>query len=175
MLKKFVLSAMTVILMAATLFNVAALAEGEGTQSDPLVTLSYINNVFTKYVMNIFTQELDTRVAELEEDINEKVAAIEAAYGKTGEIAERSTYKVENLSDGQTIVCQRGTEIMLRLGKAYVIAPASPGLIDTSTASILENGKYLVANHMYMVTINDRAIKASGNTYVVIRGDYVIK
>jgi uncharacterized protein YacL len=87
MLKKFVLSAMTVILMAATLFNVAALAEGEGTQSDPLVTLSYINNVFTKYVMNIFTQELDTRVAELEEDINEKVAAIEAAYGKTGEIA----------------------------------------------------------------------------------------
>jgi hypothetical protein len=64
---------------------------------------------------------------------------------------------------------------MLRLGKAYVIAPASPGLIDTSTASILENGKYLVANHMYMVTFNDRAIKASGNTYVVIRGDYVIK
>ncbi len=161
--------------MAATLLGVAAMAEGEGTESDPLVTLSYINNVFTKYVTDLFTQELEKRAAELETGINDKITAIETAYGSMGQLAERSTYSVVSLTNGQTLVGQRGTEIMLRVGSAYVVAPASPGLIDTSTAAILENGKYLVKNHMYMVTINDRAIKASGDVMVVVRGDYKIK
>ncbi len=175
MIRKITLSAMAALLMAATLFGVAAAAEGEGTQSDPLVTLSYIDKVFTDSVMKLFQEQLDKRASELQSGIDAKIAAIEEAYGKAGKIVERSTYSVVSLADGQTLVCQRGTELMLRVGAAYVAASSSPGLIDTSTASSLDNGKALIKNHMYMVTINGNGIKASGSTMVVARGDYTIK
>jgi hypothetical protein len=64
---------------------------------------------------------------------------------------------------------------MLRVGSAYVSAADSPGLVDTSTTTNLENGEALTKNHMYMVTINSHGIRASGSVKVVVRGDYVIE
>jgi hypothetical protein len=161
--------------MAATLFGVAALAEGEGGQSDPLVTLSYIDKVFTNYILDLFQDELDKKTAELEAGLNTKISEIEKAYGASGAVVERSTYSVISLADGQTLVCQRGAEIMLRVGSAVVAADDSPGLVDTSTTENLDNGKALTKNHMYMVTINDHGVKARGSVKVLVRGDYVIK
>ncbi len=175
MMRKIIFSAIAVLLMAATLFGVAALAEGEGTQSDPLVTLSYIDRVFTDAVLKLFQDKLELRAAELENGLNAKISAIEQAYGGASKIVERSTYKVVSLSDGQTLVCQRGAELLLRVGGAYVVASDSPGLVDTSSTENLENGKALVKNHMYMVTINNHGIRASGSVKVVVRGDYAIK
>jgi hypothetical protein len=70
--------------MAATLLGVAAMAEGEGTQSDPLVTLSYIDRVFTDYKMGLFQDKLDTKAAELESGDR-----FESSGDRTGPMARR--------------------------------------------------------------------------------------
>ena len=163
------------ILMAALLaLGAAALAAGSGagTEDDPLVTLSYLDEVFTARVTEQFRQELDEKETALREALEERVSALEAQAPGAGQPG--GDYAVETLSDGQTLIAQRGTELLLRVGEAVVTAGDEPGLVDTSTAGNLADGGSLVKNHLYMVTINGNGIRAVGTVKVVARGEYTI-
>lgn len=168
------------ILAAAAVLMTAVLAAGgdsaaqPGGADDPLVTLSYINEVFTGYVTELFQKDLDSRAAELETGLTDRVAALEAESQAAGEQAQRSTYQVVTLEDGATLSCQRGAELMLRVGAATVAAGDTPGLVDTSTTANLDDGEALVKNHMYMVTINGHGVRAQGTVKLVVRGDYTV-
>ena len=164
-----------VILLAVLLaLGAAALAaEGTvGTEEDPLVTLSYLDEVFTAKVTSLFRQELEEKESALQEALEARVSALEAQA--PGEGRPGGDYAVETLSDGQTLIAQRGTELMLRVGEAVVTAQDEPGLVDTSTAGNLADGGSLVKNHLYMVTINGNGIRAVGTVKIVARGDYTI-
>ena len=64
---------------------------------------------------------------------------------------------------------------MLRVGSAVCVSPSAPGLIDETTASTLNNGGALVQNHLYMMTIEDRGVRATaGTTKVLARGSYSV-
>lgn len=79
------------------------------------------------------------------------------------------------MSSGQTLKGEVGTEVMLRVGTATCTAASSPGLIDTTDASTINNGAALVKNHVYMMTIEDRGVKATAATVkVLVRGSYTI-
>ena len=65
---------------------------------------------------------------------------------------------------------------MLRVGTANCVSPSSPGLIDETDASILESGKALTKNHLYMMTIDERGVKATAaTTKLLVRGGYTIR
>ena len=163
------------ILLAALLaLGAAAMAAGgtAGTEDDPLVTLSYLNEVFAAKVTEQFRQELDDKETALREALEERVTALEAQVPGAGKAG--GDYAVETLSDGQTLIAQRGTELMLRVGEAVVTADDEPGLVDTSTAGNLADGGSLVKNHLYMVTINGNGIRVVGTVKIVARGDYTI-
>ena len=161
------------LLAAVMALGAAALAAGTaGTEDDPLVTLSYLDEVFTARVTEQFRQELDEKESALREALEERVAALEAQV--PGEGKAGGDYAVETLSDGQTLIARRGTELMLRVGEAVVTADDEPGLVDTSTAGNLADGGSLVKNHLYMVTINGNGIRAVGTVKVVARGEYTI-
>ncbi len=163
-----------VLVCGAALLSAGAQGTAPGTEEDPLVTLSYINDVFTGYLTELFRGDLEEQTAELEAALEERVAELEAESEAAMDLEARSTYEVVALEDGQKLICSRGTELMLRVGKALVAAADSPGLVDTSTTENLENGEYLVKNHMYMVTINEHGIRAEGHVKVVVRGEYSI-
>ena len=75
------------------------------------------------------------------------------------------------MSKGQTLKGQVGTEVMLRVGTAS----SAPGLIDTSSASTLDNGAALAKNHLYMMTIEERGVKATAGTVkLLVRGSYTV-
>ena len=77
---------------------------------------------------------------------------------------------------GKTLVGDIGCEVMLRVGSAACVSPSTPGLIDETTGGTLENGKTLVKNHLYMMTIEGRGVKAgSGTVKVLVRGNYTIQ
>lgn len=79
------------------------------------------------------------------------------------------------LSNGQTLKGEVGTEVMLRVGTATCTATSSPGLIDTTSAGTLDNGKALTKNHLYMMTIEDRGVKATASTVkLLVRGSYTV-
>ena len=79
------------------------------------------------------------------------------------------------LTNGQTLIGDIGCEVMLRVGSAVCVTPSSPGLINETDGTVLNNGGALVTNHLYMMTIEGRGVKATAaTTKVLVRGTYKV-
>ena len=171
-----IITMLAIIVAALFAFGlVAAATGGYGSSSDPLVTLSYITDVFMPEVDTAINDTVEAKTQEMTAELDATIAELETKYNEASVASAASTYTVISMDDGEKLVGIKGCEIMLRIGSAFCNAPASPGLIDTSTTGILENGKYLEKNHMYMVTIDGRGIEADGDIMIIVRGDYTIE
>ena len=162
MKKKRLFFILALVLTAAVFAAVGAYAAGSlGTQNDPLVTLSYLN---------------ERLYPQLVEKISEEADKAAEKYGKTLSGSGVDSYTVVTLTRGQKLVGDVGCEILLRVGTATVSCTDNPGLIDTTDASSLNNGTALTKNHLYMVTIAGGGISAgSDSVKVVVRGGYSIR
>ena len=79
------------------------------------------------------------------------------------------------MKKGKTLKGTVGTEVMLRVGTATCTASSAPGLIDTTSAGSIDNGAALSKNHLYMMTIEERGVKATAATVkVLVRGTYTV-
>ncbi|MBQ8851079.1 MAG: hypothetical protein IJZ66_01360 [Oscillibacter sp.] len=157
------LSILTIAVVAA--LCVTAFAVEPGSKKDPLVTLSYLEDIFFDEIMD----KVDERIAERNKDIAKEVTG-------TSGTASGDTFSVVTLSNGQVLIGDIGCEVMLRVGSAVCTSPSAPGLIDETSASTLNNGGALQQNHMYMMTIENRGVKAASDTVkVLVRGSYTIQ
>ena len=161
------------LILTAVLLGLAvclpAAAAGAGTADDPLVTLSYLNETFLAAVQKRIDEAVASRNASL-------TAYIDGKLGNGGSAGTASSFAVVTIPAGKTLVGDIGCEVMLRVGSAACVSPSTPGLIDETTGGTLENGKALVKNHLYMMTIEGRGVKAgSGTVKVLVRGSYTIK
>ena len=147
-----------------------AAAAGAGTADDPLVTLSYLNETFLAAVQKRIDEAVASRNASLTAYIDGKLGSGGGSAGTA------SSFAVVTIPAGKTLVGDIGCEVMLRVGSAACVSPSTPGLIDETTGGTLENGKALVKNHLYMMTIEGRGVKAgSGTVKVLVRGNYTIQ
>lgn len=149
------------VLCGALNVTITAAAEA-GSSDDPLVTLSYLNETFMDSIM---------------ERVDQKIAARNAQLGvSTGSgTSTASAFTVVTLTSGQTLTGDIGCEVMLRVGTAACVSPSSPGLIDETAATTLNNGSALVQNHLYMMTIEGRGVRATAvTTKLLVRGSYTI-
>lgn len=157
---RWLLRAAVLLALSAALMTGVSLAAEAGSSQDPLVTLSYLNDTFFNSIM----QRVDQRIAE---------RTGQALPG--GGTASSASFVVVTLNDGQTLTGGVGCEVMLRIGGAVCVSPSDPGLIDETTAATLANGASLVQNHLYMMTIEGRGVRASGGTAKVLaRGSYTV-
>lgn len=149
----------------ACLLATAAYAAG-GSQSDPLVTLSYLDQVYNGKVQAMVDKTVDARKAELEQALDEALA---------GQSGTGAVFSVVTLQKGQTLTGSVGCEVMLRVGSAVCAGTDSVGLIDTTAGSVLAGGGALAPNHLYMVTIEPRSVSAASSTVkVLVRGPYSV-
>lgn len=140
-----------------------SLAVEPGSASDPLVTLSYLNETFLGQIMTQVDQKIAVR--------NSQIAQQAGGIGSASSVE----FTVVTLSKGQVLTGDLGCEVMLRVGTASCVSPSNPGLIDETTASTLNNGGALSANHLYMMTIEGRGVKAGADTTkLLVRGSYTI-
>lgn len=163
----------------------AALAAG-GSQSDPLISLSYLTQTATPAIL----EQVDQRAAQYQQELTDALAEIVRGYagpdspgenpgpgeapGPGGE-ESASSYTVVTLTNGQVLSMEIGCEVMLRIGSAVCQSPDAPGLIDTTDGSTLNNNGSLAVNHLYMATIVGRSIRATGEVVkVLVRGSYTI-
>ena len=162
-------------LSAVLLGTVATLAAG-GDQTDPLVTLSYLDQTALPQIV----KQVEERTAAKQEELEKKLAAQIAQYlaqagSNTGTSAGGSaSFTLVSLSSGQVMSLGVGCEILPRIGTVTVRSNTSPALIDTSTGGAVNSGVSLTANHLYMATIADRTLTASGDVKLLIRGSYSI-
>ena len=178
--KTRIVRAVVLGLAALTLTVVGVIAAGEGTQADPLITLSYLNQTALPAV----TEQVEGKAAAYQEELAGKLdqaiqqytAKMEALVGDESAQQHAATYTVVTLKKDQQLNMDIGCEVMLRIGTAQCVSPSNPGLINTTTGSILNNGKDLEVNHLYMSTITGRSVKATANTTkVLVRGGYTIE
>lgn len=170
-MKKWKLAAAA--LCVCFLFTAAYAANAApGGQTDPLVTLSYLNGTYTRQVKDLVDQTVTARKAEMEQSLK----SILAGQGGASTPSAGSVFTVITLSQGQSLVGDVGCEVMLRVGTAACGAADSVGLIDTTSGGVLGPGAALSQNHLYMVTISPRLVTATSATVKVLaRGPYTIQ
>lgn len=159
---------MVSLLMICGVLNItAALAVEVGSSDDPLVTLSYLDEVFMKEVLGKVDEEIAKRNQAIVKEMGGQVTGADG-----GSV---STFTVVTLTNGQVLTGDIGCEVMLRVGSAVCVAPSAPGLINETSGTALNNGGALVANNLYMMTIEGRGVQATAaTTKVLVRGTYTI-
>lgn len=138
-------------------------AGGAGSQSDPLVTLSYLTDTFTTQVMD----KVDKLIAER----NTKLAS-ELEGG--GASVSGGAYASVTLSAGQTMTGETGCEVLLLSGTATCSASASPAMTDATSGGSINNGAALQPNHLYLMT-GRRSVTTSGGASLLVRGSYAVQ
>lgn len=152
------------VLVVAGAYTAVSAAAGS---TDPLVTLSYLTEKFTPQMESKMQSMVDSKADEL-------TSQLEQAGGGTGSDSS-AVFSVITLSKGQKLVGDIGCEVMLRVGTATCSSSGSTGLIDTTDGVTLGDGKELVKNHLYMVTISTRSVVAGASTVKLLaRGPYTI-
>ncbi|MDR1217811.1 MAG: hypothetical protein LBJ99_04390 [Oscillospiraceae bacterium] len=170
MKKKILIAAAALAVIVATSLTIMA-ATDSGTQSNPLVTLSYLNEQFAPQIKADLRAEIAAAEAELTKKLSDSLASGSAQPAAPG---AGPVFSVVTLSRGQTVSCSIGAELLLRIGSASAVGGA-PGLVDSTGGTTLAAGGALTANHLYMVTIEGNGIKADADSVkVMIRGGYTV-
>ena len=180
MKKRKLRTALCVMLVGTVLAAFVAIAAEAGSQGDPLVTLSYLNDTFLGQMLGkvdskigeqnqTIRQELEQRIDQAEQEILGQVTGTGTVSGTT------ASYHEVTVSDGQTLYGSAGCEVMLRSGSASCVSEgkSTPGLVDISGGGTINHGSALKENHLYTMTA-DRGVKASGAVTLLVRGSYTI-
>lgn len=164
---------LTVILCAiALVFPVIVLATDYIPENDPLVTLSYMKDVFGPALKQ-----------EIKDEINAEADA-KAENVQQPEIQENTVvnvgYEVVELSKDQKLSSKNGTvEVIVRPGSAAVAFSDIPenGLSDISEMKEVLNGEQIGINHALIIPRNDGRgiVITSDKAYVLVRGDYIVE
>ncbi|MCL2401502.1 MAG: hypothetical protein FWC90_02540 [Oscillospiraceae bacterium] len=148
-----------------------------GTQSDPLVTLGYLNDRFAPQVMTDLRGDITRAEQTLSQQFDTALAALEARIG-TGAagtaVPSADRFTVVTLNRGQRLTASVGTEIMLRIGTANGFGSA-PALVNYTTGATLAPGGALVPNNMYLITIEGNGIESTADLVrVLVRGEFTV-
>lgn len=165
-------------LVMLALGGMALASSQEGSQSDPMVSLSYLTDVVTPAVLeqvdDMMVEDQDRLEEQLETVAQAYIAQLETVANQDGTISEYAAYEVLYLTQGQTLLLSEGGEVLLRTGTGQCVSSSSPGLINMTTGSTLSGGSNLTANNLYLSTIDGRGIYASTAVTILVRGDYTI-
>lgn len=163
--KKRIRTIVCIVLAAAGLTAIGALAAGgAGSQSDPLVTLSYLTDTFTGQIMDKVDAAIAQRNTQLLQELGRSGAA---------DSGEASTYTAVTLAAGQTLYGEAGCEVLLRSGAASCGGTGSAALTDATTGGSLNGGNALEANHLYLMP-ESGSVSAAGGAVLLVRGGFAV-
>lgn len=168
MRKKKIAKTLSLVLLVLFAMGIGVYAGANyGSKTDPLITLSYLEEVFTQELLSQVKADTGASAKDLADKLNKIIATSSPAA---------QPYKVVTLTQGQVLQGSVGCEILLRIGTANCKASESPGLVDATSGGTIDNGAALTKNHLYMVTIDGGGFTATAATVkAVVRGVYTIK
>ena len=158
---------MTIFVLILTILTLCVSADGVySSQDDPLVSLSYVNDVLGPEIMA------------------QVMAKIEAEYVKISDIsvASAGSYTYVALKNGQTLMAKSCCEVILLDGTATAVITSSVnvsagvGIRDLTSGNVVINGALIPANHYMVIPKADgRGFVVSSDTAaVLVRGEYHI-
>lgn len=157
---------LSLVMMFCALLGMAVF--GAGTQDDPLISLSYLEEV----VLPDLTSQLQEKFDTLSAQVDQRLDKIE----ESGVVSEGESYETVEVKAGQTVLGHAGTELIVRIGNAKAVCPGINGLVDATGGLDLANGKAIVNNHVYIIPREDgRGVAFSDDGWIMIKGGYDIE
>ena len=164
--------------LGAAALSVALLGTGAaraaGGQSDPLITLSYLNQTAIPQIVKQVEEQTAAKQKELELNLASQISQYLQQGGQGSSSGSSASFAVVSMTSGQVMSLGVGCELLPRIGTVTVRANTSPALIDLSAGGTVDSGAALTRNHLYMATIADRTLTASGDVKLLVRGSYSI-
>lgn len=164
-------------LVIVAMLGVAVAAGQQGSQSDPLVTLSYLEKKTTPAILS----QVDGKIAQRESGLKTQLQTVVDGYVDEvedklagGASGASASFQVVTLTQGQKLIGKEGCEFLLRNGTAVCVSDSAPGLVDMTAGSTLASGGALTVNHLYLGTIDGRGVQAKTNVTLLVRGSYTI-
>ena len=179
----------------AAVVTVGALAATLGSADDPLVTLSYLTQVFRPQAVDSAADEAQAQVAAYQSSVRNQVSQAEQTMEQTEESlnalvgsdafaarvaeqaglddpegVEQTRWQTVTLSSDQRLSAEEGTQVLLRTGTAQ----AAGALVDLTGGQSLASGGALQANHLYLLPQDGGCLTATGAATVLVRGAYTI-
>ncbi|GHV45542.1 hypothetical protein FACS189492_2870 [Clostridia bacterium] len=147
-MKKVVMLALGISLLILVVGVLAAPGD-PGGEDNPLVDMKYIESVLMPSV--------EQRIAE-----SARTAA--------------PTFEVIEVKPGQKVLCEAGTELILRMGSAKIIATQKGGIANVTGGLDLPDGAAVPANSLLIVPLADgRGVLAENDVLLMIKGGYEVQ
>lgn len=149
----WIVAAVIAALLATYVFTTLA----SGTENDPLVSLSYLTNVFKPALKTELKNELSS---------------------DGGASSGGASFEVVQLAKGKTLTASGSAELVLRSGGAVCVVPstASGGLSNLTSGTEQADGEKVEANSLYLISRGDgRGFQATSSCYVMVRGAYTVQ
>jgi len=158
MKKKIITFAAAVLILAMGVGIGVYAASNYGTEADPLVAKSYLDDVLTPKLKSDFTNQLNSELAALDNRIS---GIADNAKGN---------YTLVTLTDGQSLTASAGCEIILRSGSVSALGVMS----DLTSGTSLAAGDVPAENHLCVTAASSSGVTASGDATLLVRGAYSI-
>jgi len=142
------------LLVLSTLVVAAVAAGNQGTQTNPLVTLSYLN----EKVLPDILKQVDKKVEEGTKELREQL-----------EESGQAAFQTVAADKGKTVTVAAGTQLVLRSGAAS----CADGLIDLTTGEAVWGE--LERNHLYIATGDALKVTAAEKASFLVLGTYEVK
>lgn len=189
------------VLFSTVIIANAASSAQPGSEFDPLVTKSYVDEQIQKLAEKIGsgistggsstkTGSVDEQVVDnLRSDVRDLTNLIIDAYIKIQRLEKQNLELIQKLqtleqgfvvveaTKGQVVVLGAGSEIIVRSGETTAISGMYGGLADVSAGRDLNTGETITNQHLLISARDDgRGIKVvSEISYMLIRGSYSIQ
>lgn len=154
-MKSKLIAGIEIFVVTAAVFAGVTAFGAAGTQDDPLVSKSYV----------------DDKINQVLEIVNGGSVSVDGTIAPAG-----GNYQPVYASVGQVVLGGEGTEIILRSGKANIYIEGVDGLVDATTGKNLTTGDVATSNHIMIVPRDDgRGVKVTEAAWFLIKGDYTIQ
>lgn len=128
-----------------------------GSESDPLISKSYIDEVLLPKIYSYIDK------------------ALEGISQAQGDSITTETFEVVSIKAGGTIIGNKGCEMILRMGSAVAITSIRGGLADVTGGVDIQSDSAIPPNHLLIVPLDDgRGMKATADTLIMVKGGYRI-
>ncbi len=149
-MKRWLIGFLSVI-ASVTMVMGSVYAADAGSEADPLVSKSYVDD-----------------------KIEQVLAKIGQSSGGTAS-GTGAAFTPVSVAVGKTIIGGEGTEIILRAGKAGVVVSGSEGISDVTTGQTLYNGHSATLNHLNIISRADgRGFKVTEAAWFLVKGSYTV-
>jgi hypothetical protein len=164
---------LAVILVLFAVILSAADGVTPGSEQDPIVTQSYVEQKSEqiKYYIDSLIEKINGDNSAQNQEIAKLREELKNAANAAGK------FQVVELQKDQILIAGEGAEIIPRSGRFSAVEDAYGGLSDITAAQDLKNGAAVVNNHMLIAARGEgRGLKAlADKSFLIIKGTYTLQ